>query len=124
MLGNGLTTADTIYTVLALLAWVPITGFLLVYGFRARWWESWVGRALLFSKVGLWLLLTIAALRWIFGLDYFGRDVIRISAMAIVAVGAALMFYALLKEIVPPRRRVKPQRESDDYGFGPNGTLH
>lgn len=125
MLRHGLTTADLAYTALAVAALIPITVFLGLYGFRARWWESWIGRALLASKVGLWLLLAITLLRWLLGTEYPWRDVVRLSAMTVVAVGAWLMLYALAKEMLPPlRRRKRPRDDGDDFGFGPNGTLH
>lgn len=49
-----------------ILAWIPYTAFVLLYGFGFPWWVTPLGRSLLLSKTAIWLLLTHFLLRaWV-----------------------------------------------------------
>ena len=91
-------SADTAAVLLVLAAAPPATIFPLIYGFTVRWWTFWIGRALLTSSVGLALLIDISLMyKWL-GDDYLLRDIVRLTVYAILATGAWLTLFAILRE--------------------------
>ena len=94
-------SADTIAFVLIATAAIPATGFPLVYAFRP-WRKTWLGRALMTKAIGMMLLIDISLAYRLFGDDYPGRDVVRLTVYAFVIVGLWGQFLVLLST---PRQR-------------------
>lgn len=90
-------TADNMFSTLVFIAWPATLLYPLVYGFTCPWWRSWIGRALMVEAIGVYTLLTFTLLFQWLGPDYLGRDYIRISGMAVSAVGFWLVLFALLR---------------------------
>lgn len=97
-----MTTADHIFTALVYVAWPAAFLYPLIYATQTRWWITWVGQALLLKAIGVFLLLTVSALFLFFGPDYFMRDTVRITGMALLAGG---LWYALVAMLAEFRRR-------------------
>lgn len=91
-------TADGAFHVLVYLAYPAAVAYPLIYAARTSWWRSWVGRALLLKAVGIAILLTVSVLYQAFGPHYPGRDVLRITGMALVSVGLWYALLAMLRE--------------------------
>lgn len=91
-------TADQLFALLVYAAMPAAVLYPLLYATRVKWWRTWVGQALLIKAVGVLLLLTVSALYQFFGPDYIGRDVVRITGMALLAVGLWYALIAMLRE--------------------------
>lgn len=98
-------TADQIFAGLVYLAWPAAFLYPLIYCIRATWWRTWVGQALLVKACGVLLLLSVSALYQFFGPDYWGRDVVRITGMALLAFGLWYALIAMLREFRARDRR-------------------
>jgi len=77
------------------LAWIPYTAFVLLYGLGFPWWSTALGRSLLLSKGVIWLLLTHFLLRaWVGGYPGEGATVPLLVAGVIGAGWTQLWFLA------------------------------
>lgn len=99
-------TADTTFALLVYIALPPVVLYPLIYGLTSPWWQSWIGRALLIKAIGVAILVSFSALFQLFGPDYFGRDVVRITGMTVACVG----FYFALFAMLQVKRQVRRSR--------------
>jgi len=90
--------ADTLFSVLVIVAWPAALLYPLLYATRVKWWRTWVGQALLLKALGVFILLTVSALYQVFGPGYWSRDFFRILGMALVAAGVWYALVAMLRE--------------------------
>lgn len=90
-------TADQAALWLTGFATPPLIVFVLLYPMLARGWHKrLVGWALMISATGLTLMVLTVLLFYVFGPDYKYRDAFRLSAYAVIAVGAWAKCLALL----------------------------
>jgi hypothetical protein len=99
-------TADQIFAHLVYLALPAVTLYPLIYGLTTRWWESWIGRALLVKAIGVFVLIVFSALFQAFGPNYWGRDVVRIGGMVLACIG----FYLALFSLIQVKREARRNR--------------
>ncbi|WP_269304943.1 putative phage holin [Aeromicrobium sp. HA] len=99
--------ADQIFAALVYVALPAAVLYPVLYATRVKWWRTWVGQALLIKATGVLLLLTVSALYQFFGPDYFGRDEVRITGMALLAIGLWYALAAMLREF---KRRPRETR--------------
>lgn len=88
-------SADSIAFVMIATAAIPATGFPLVYAFRP-WRKTWLGRALMTKALGMMLLIDISLAYRLFGDEYPGRDIVRLTVYALVITGLWGQFLVLL----------------------------
>lgn len=110
LLATGLTKTD-VSLILIVAGAIPANLFPIFYGFRAPWWRSLLGRALITKATGLALLVDFSLLFSIFG-DYTYRDEARVVVYTIIVAGLWLQFIALLRT----QRRKRIGRETVDAG--------
>lgn len=101
-------TADGIFACLVYAAWPATLLYPVIYGLTSPWWKSWIGRALMVEAVGVFTLLTFSVLFQWFGPDYWGRNFVRISGMAVAMVGFWLVLFALLRVKAEVRKALYP----------------
>lgn len=91
----------------ALAIWVlrvgaPATSlFVLLYGFTVRWWEFWIGRALMVSSTGMALLCDVALLNRVFPDGYPLQQDVILTLLCFISMGGFLKLIALLVDKVP-----------------------
>lgn len=98
-------TADLIFSWLVYAALPIAVSYTVIYGLFAPWWRTDIGQALLTKAVGLSILLAVSALYQFFGPDYFGRDLFRVTGMALVTVGLGRALYSLVRTLWFPYRK-------------------
>lgn len=91
--------ADMIFKWLVTLTIPVAVLYPLVYGLRAPWWRSAIGRALMIKALGLLMLLLFSAFFYWLGPDYPLRDQFRIVGMCLLFVGLHLAFVAMVREL-------------------------
>lgn len=91
-------TADQLFAGLVYVALPAAALYPLIYGLRVKWWRTWIGQALLIKALGVLLLLLVTALYQFFGPHYFGRDFVRVTGMALLALGLWYALIAMLRE--------------------------
>lgn len=96
--------ADMIFKWLVTLTIPVAVLYPLVYGLRAPWWKSAIGRALMIKALGLLMLLLFSVFFYWFGPGYTGRDTFRIVGMSLLFVGLHLAFIAMVRELRRGRR--------------------
>jgi hypothetical protein len=90
-------TADTWVEIFIWAGAIPATLFATLYpALSPGWRRTFIGWALLISSSALALLLDLSLATKIFGPDFLARDSIRVTVVALVALGANLKFLALL----------------------------
>ena len=99
-------SVDTVALILIACAAPPLTMFVPYYAWVARgvWYRNPAGRALMVSTSGLALLVDISLLYAVFGDNYPGRDIVRLTVYVWVVLGAWLKFGALVYESRHRRR--------------------
>jgi hypothetical protein len=99
------------------LAWLtapPTTAFVLVYGLTTRWYRNgFLGYALMFSSLGLAMLMDAALLYRMLG-EYQLRPVVLFVIFTFICIGAWLKFIALLVE----KWHGREQGSNDDHSYG------
>lgn len=103
-------TADQAFAYLVYFALPAVILYPLIYGLTSPWWRTWIGRALLIKALGVLILISFSALFQYFGPNYWGRDVVRITGMALACIG----FYAALFSMI--QVKVQAHRNLRDYG--------
>lgn len=104
-------TADQVFSGLVFIAWPATLLYPLIYGFTTPWWKSWIGRALMVEALGVFTMLTFTVLRQWLGPEYPGRDIVRISGMALAGTGFWLVLFALLRVKSEVRHRlINPEK--------------
>jgi hypothetical protein len=97
------------------LAWLPYTLYVLIYGFGSPWYQSRIGRGLLFTKTAIVLVLTNALIIIVFG-DYSAKETVRGALIGMVAVGAWYQLFAMCRlQFTHRRDRSHPARRSTDH---------
>ena len=89
-----------------ILAWIPYTAFVLLYGFGFPWWSTVLGRSLLLSKTAIWLLLSHFLLRSAVG-DYPGDE----AMVPLLVTGVTIAGWTQLWFLVRTKREY---RRADD----------
>ena len=89
-------TADKAAVILVALAAFPATLFPILYAFRP-WYTSLVGWMLMTLSTGLALLVDLSLVYQMFGDDYPGRDIVRLTVYALIVAGLWGMLVALLR---------------------------
>lgn len=91
----------------ALAIWVlrigaPATSlFVILYGFTVRWWEFWIGRALMVSSTGMAMLCDVALLNRLFPKGYPLQQDVILTLLCFISMGGFLKLLALLVDKVP-----------------------
>ncbi|MDF1603409.1 hypothetical protein [Nocardioides sp. YIM 152315] len=96
-------SANAWAVLLVTIAAIPATLFPICYGITAQWWRSFVGWGLMVSSVALAALLDLSLMgyRW----PGFVPTWLALTVLALIAVGAWLMFLGwLVTRLRPPRR--------------------
>jgi hypothetical protein len=96
-------TSDQIFGALVLIALPAAVAYPLIYGTQVRWWHDWIGRALLIKACGVADLLLVWAAYQVFGPDYWARDTLRITGIALVAIGVWLALIAMIRAVFQRR---------------------
>lgn len=102
--------------------------FLVLFA-REPWRKNWYGTSVIVLALGVTLFALTTVLRQWFGMDYPGRQVIRVSAQLLIL--AAMLERTIELAVIKHKRARKKrrQREQPDAPeepdpIGPNGTLH
>lgn len=77
------------------------TLFVILYGVTVRWWEFWIGRALMVSSTGMALLVDIALLNRILPPEYPLQQELLLTLLVFISAGGVLKLLALLVDKVP-----------------------
>jgi hypothetical protein len=95
---------------------VPLTLFVLLYGFTVRWWEFWIGRALMVSSTGTAALIDLALLNRQIGREYALAEPLLLAVLVFMSAGGVLKLVALLVDKVPLWRgkRIRRVPESSE----------
>lgn len=91
-----MTLADHLQLGMALLC-LPVTAyFIYMFGKPSeRFWRSWFGISLMLLAVAIFIAELSVVLFRFYGLDYYGRDVIRVSAQAMTLIAMGLRTWVL-----------------------------
>lgn len=92
-------TPEHMFVALVYIALPAALAYPIIYASLMPWWRTWIGRALLSKALGVAILLSQVGLFHLFGPDYWGREAIRLTGMAFVAVGVWLALVAMLREL-------------------------
>lgn len=84
--------------------------FVLLYGFTVRWWEFWIGRALMVSSTGMAALCDLALLNRTIGPTYALAEPLLITVLVFISMGGVLKLVALLVDKVPLWTGRRPRR--------------
>lgn len=111
-------TADQAFAYLVYLALPAVILYPLIYGLTSPWWKTWIGRALLIKALGVLILISFSALFQYFGPNYYGRNVVRITGMALACVGFYAALFSMLQVKIQARRDIAalghPRRRKTD----------
>lgn len=80
---------------------ITLTLFVLLYAFSVRWWEFWIGRALMVSSTGTAGLIDLALLNRVIGREYALAEPLLLSVLVFMSMGGVLKLVALLVDKVP-----------------------
>lgn len=80
---------------------LPLTLFVLLYGLTVRWWEFWIGRALMVSSTGTAALIDLALLNREIGRSYALAEPLLLAVLVFMSAGGVLKLIALLVDKVP-----------------------
>lgn len=75
--------------------------FVFLYGFTVRWWEFWIGRALMVSSTGMALLCDVALLNRVYPKGYPLQEDVVLTLLCFISMGGFLKLTALLVDKVP-----------------------
>jgi len=92
--------------VVVFLAWLPAAAFP-VYYWRAKWYATAPGRSVMSLGVVIALVMTLAAVRAVLGIDL--PDWVRAAVYALIAIGLWFQFVTLL---AVQRRRREREKEN------------
>ena len=96
-------TVDQVSLLLLIIAAPAATLFPILYMLTAPWWQTWVGRALVVSKIGLAVLVDASLAFHYLGPAYPHRAEVTLTAFALIVVGTWLYLGALVREQILKR---------------------
>lgn len=100
--------AESVQLVICLCALVPTVDFVVRFGRPSeRWWRHRFGWSLMLLAVAVLLMLAQTILFRLYGPDYWGRDVVLISASSMVFVAMLLRDLELRSLQRQDRRRAR-----------------
>lgn len=91
-----MTTADHLQLWMAVIC-LPITAlFIYMFGKPSeRWWRSWFGISLMLLAIAIfWAELSVVLFRF-WGMEYYGRDIIRVGAQFLTLTAMGLRTWVL-----------------------------
>ena len=100
---------ETIAELMILASVIPATFGPILFATGGPWWKHNIGRALLIAWISIGLLINWAAVFVVFGADFPGRELARISVFATISIGLWYLFFTMLGIRRKARRELKSQ---------------
>lgn len=80
---------------------VALTGFVVLYGLTVRWWEFWIGRALMVSSIGTAALIDVSLINRVWPMSQGVLEALVLTVVVFMSAGGVLKLLALLVDKVP-----------------------